>query len=88
MYAGTCAGVTLEASTTYWVVFRSLSLFPNTFYRVAESNSNSEDASGVAGWSIGNQTRSRLYTSSRNNRAFQTVAGSNPLAIGIYATPK
>ena len=28
MYAGTCAGVTLEASTTYWIVFRSLSRTP------------------------------------------------------------
>ena len=28
MYAGTCAGVTLEASTKYWVVFRSLSKYP------------------------------------------------------------
>ena len=87
MYAGTCAGVTLEASTTYWVVFRSLSRHPNSFYRVAESNSNSEDTAGVAGWSIGDQTRSRHYTSSPKNRGWLTVSGRNPLAIGVFASP-
>ena len=88
MYAGTCAGLTLEASTKYWIVFRSLSEHPNSFYRVAESNSNSEDTAGAAGWSIGDQTYSRLYTSSKANRAWETVSGSNPLAIGVYAIPK
>ena len=88
MYAGTCAGVTLEASTTYWVVFRSLSQHPNSFYRVAESNSTSQDTSSVAGWSIGDQTRSRHYTSSPKNRGWVTVAGRNPLAIGVFASPK
>ena len=56
MYAGTCAGVPLEANTKYWVVFRSLSQHPNSFYRVAESNSNNQDTSSAAGWSIGDQT--------------------------------
>ena len=70
MYAGTCAGVTLEASTTYWVVFRSLSQHPNSFYRVAESNSNSEDTAGAAGWSIGNQTFGPCAT-----RPHQSAAG-------------
>ena len=88
MYAGTCAGVTLEANTKYWVVFRSTSKFPNTFYRVAESNSNSEDASRASGWSIGNQTWSRLYTGSKPNEAWKTVSGSHPLAIGVFASPK
>ena len=87
MYAGSCAGLTLEASTTYWVVFRSLSRHPNSFYRVAESNSNSQDTSSVAGWSIGDQTRSRHYTSSPKNRGWVTVAGRNPLAIGVFASP-
>ena len=88
MYAGTCAGVTLEASTKYWVVFRSLSRHPNSFYRVAESNSNSEDTAGAAGWTIGDQTYSLRYTSQKAGRAWLTVAGSNPLAIGVYASPK
>ena len=88
MYAGTCAGVTLEADTKYWIMFRSLSKYPNTFYRVAESNSNSEDPSGAAGWSIGNQTWSRLYNSTKPNEPWKTVSGSNPLAIGVYASPK
>ncbi len=87
MYAGTCAGVTLEASTKYWIVFRSLSEHPNSFYRVAESNSNSEDTSGAAGWSIGDQTKSRHYTSSPENRGWVTVSGRNPLAIGVFASP-
>ena len=87
MYAGTCAGMTLEASTTYWVVFRSLSRHPNSFYRVAESNSNSEDTSSVTGWSIGDQTRSRHHTSSPENRGWVTVSGRNPLAIGVFASP-
>ena len=88
MYAGTCAGVTLEASTKYWVVFRSLSQHPNSFYRVAESNSNSEDTSSAAGWSIGNQTYSLRYTSTKEQRGWATVSGSNPLAIGVFASPK
>ena len=88
MYAGTCAGVTLAASTKYWVVFKSVTKFPNTFYRVAQSNSNSEDPSGAAGWSIGNQTWSRLYTGSKPNLAWKTVSGSHPLAIGVFASPK
>ena len=88
MYAGTCAGVTLEADTKYWIMFRSLSKYPNTFYRVAESNSNSEDPSGAAGWSIGNQTWSRLYNSTKPNEPWKTVSGSNPLAIGVFASPK
>ena len=89
MYAGTCAGVTLEASTKYWVVFRSLNQHPNSFYRVAESNSNSEDTAGAAGWSIGNQTYSLRYTSSKfQNRGWLTESGSNPLAIGVFASPK
>ena len=90
MYAGTCAGVTLAADTKYWVVFRSLSDYPNSFYRVAESNSNSEDTSGAAGWSIGNQTYSRLYnnTSPRSGRGWGTASGSHPLAIGVFASPK
>ena len=88
MYAGTCAGVTLEANTKYWVVFRSASKYPNSFYRVAESNSNSEDASRAAGWSIGNQTWSRLYNSTKPNESWKTVSGSHPLAIGVFASPK
>ena len=88
MYAGTCAGVTLEADTKYWIMFRSLSRYPNSFYRVAESNSNSEDPSGAAGWSIGNQTWSRLYNNTKPNEPWKTVSGSHPLAIGVYATPK
>ena len=88
MYAGTCAGVTLEADTKYWVMFRSLSKYPNSFYRVAESNSNSEDTSGAAGWSIGNQTWSRLYNSTKPNEPWKTVSGSHPLAIGVFASPK
>ena len=88
MYAGTCAGVTLEADTKYWIMFRSLSKYPNTFYRVAESNSNSEDPSGAAGWSIGNQTWSRLYNSTKPNEPWKTVSGSHPLAIGVFASPK
>ena len=88
MYAGTCAGVTLEADTKYWIMFRSLSRYPNSFYRVAESNSNSEDPSGAAGWSIGNQTWSRLYNSTKPNEPWKTVSGSHPLAIGVYASPK
>ena len=89
MYAGTCAGVTLEASTKYWVVFRSLNQHPNSFYRVAESNSNSEDTAGAAGWSIGNQTFSLRYTSTKvQNRGWLTVSGSNPLAIGVFASPR
>ena len=87
MYAGTCAGVTLEADTKYWVVFRSLSKFPNTFYRVAQSNSNSQDPASAAGWTIGNQTWSRLYTGSKPNLAWKKVTGSHPLAIGIFASP-
>ena len=88
MYVGTCAGVTLEADTKYWNVFKSLSKYPNSFYRVAESNSNSEDPSGAAGWSIGNQTYSRLYTLSKPLEAWKTVTGSHPLAVGVYASPK
>ena len=90
MYAGTCAGLTLEASTKYWIVFGSLSEYPNSFYRVAESNSNSEDASRAAGWSIGDQTNSRLYnnTSQRFQRGWATASGSHPLAIGVFASPK
>ena len=88
MYAGTCAGVTLEADTKYWIMFRSLSKYPNSFYRVAESNSNSEDPSGAAGWSIGNQTWSRLYNSTKPNEPWKTVTGSHPLAIGVFASPK
>ena len=88
MYAGTCAGVTLEADTKYWIMFKSLSRYPNSFYRVAESNSNSEDPSGAAGWSIGNQTYSRLYNITKPNEPWKTVSGSNPLAIGVYASPK
>ena len=88
MYAGTCAGVTLEASTKYWIVFRSLNQHPNSFYRVAESNSNSEDTAGAAGWSIGNQTYSLRYTATKENRGWETVSGSNPLAIGVFASPK
>ena len=42
---------------------------PNSFYRVAESNSTSDDTSGAAGWSIGDQTYSRLYALSKANRA-------------------
>ena len=87
MYAGTCAGVTLEASTRYWIVFKSLSKYPNTFYRVAESNSNSEDPSGAAGWSIGNQTKSRLYNSTKPDEAWKSVSDSHPLAVGVYASP-
>ena len=87
MYAGTCAGLALEASTTYWIVFRSLNEHPNSFYRVAESNSNSEDTSGAAGWSIGNQTWSRRYNHSHPNEAWKTVTGSHPLAIGVFASP-
>ena len=87
MYAGSCAGVTLEASTKYWIVFRSLNQHPNSFYRVAESNSNSEDTAGVAGWSIGNQTYSLRYTSSRFQKSWLTESGSNPLAIGVFASP-
>ena len=88
MYAGSCAGVTLEASTKYWIVFRSLNQHPNSFYRVAESNSNSEDTAGAAGWSIGNQTYSLRYTATKVNRGWATVSGSNPLAIGVFASPK
>ena len=88
MYAGTCAGVTLEANTKYWIMFKSLSKYPNSFYRVAESNSNSEDPSGAAGWSIGNQTWSRLYNSTKPNEPWKTVSGSHPLAIGVFASPK
>ncbi len=87
MYAGTCAGVTLEASTRYWIVFKSLSKYPNRFYRVAESNSNSEDPSGAAGWSIGNQTKSRLYNSTKPDEAWKSVSDSHPLAVGVYASP-
>ena len=87
MYAGTCARVTLEASTRYWIVFKSLSKYPNTFYRVAESNSNSEDPSAAAGWSIGNQTKSRLYNSTKPNEAWKSVSDSHPLAVGVYASP-
>ena len=91
MYAGTCAGLTLEASTTYWIVFGSLSEYPNSFYRVAESNSNSEDASRAAGWSIGNQTNgpgSTTTSSQRFQRGWATASGSHPLAIGVFASPK
>ena len=87
MYAGSCAGVMLEASTKYWIVFRSLNEHPNSFYRVAESNSNSEDTAGVAGWSIGNQTYSLRYTSSKFQKSWLTESGSNPLAIGVFASP-
>ena len=78
--------MTLAANTTYWIVFKSLDTYPNSFFRVAQSNSNDEDASGATGWSIGNQSMARFYTAKKSEN-WVAVADSHPLAVGVYATP-
>ena len=87
MYAGSCAGETLAANTRYWIVFRSLELYPDSHYRVGHANSDDEDASGAPGWSIGDTTWVSVYNEGEDTK-WGPLADSDPLAIGVYASPK
>ena len=82
LYAPDCADNTLAASTTYWVVFSEESS-PAGSYFVSATNSTNEDPRSASGWRIGDDYYQKVGTG-----AWAVVAGSNPLAIGVYGTPK
>ena len=84
MYAGECAGETLAASTTYWVVFKSFEPYPQSFYRAGHANSTNHDTSSTSGWSIGDSTYYRIYTN-LHSTSWNVATGRQPLAVGIYA---
>ena len=84
LYAGSCADITLAASTTYWVVFKSLEPFPDSHYRVGHAKGANEDPRGQSGWQIGNNTRYRIYANGPD-RGWRTHSTNPPLAIGIHA---
>ena len=82
LYAPDCADNTLAASTTNWVVFSEESS-PAGSYFVSATNSTNEDPRSASGWRIGDDYYQKVGTG-----AWAVVAGSNPLAIGVYGTPK
>ena len=82
LYAPDCADNTLAKTTTYWVVFSEGSSTLQTYF-VGTTNSISEDPDGASGWSIGNSRYRKSGTG-----AWAALAVVNPLAIGVYGTPK
>ena len=82
LYAPDCADNTLAASTTYWVVFSEES--SPAYYWVGYATSTAEDPHGASGWSIGSTRYRKLGTA-----AWGTLdVTGEPLAIGVYGTPK
>ena len=81
LYSTGCASNTLEASTTYWVVFNEDSRPAQTYF-VGEANSEAQDPGSASGWSIGD-----TYYRKTGTRAWISASVS-PLAIGVYGTPK
>ncbi|MXV79513.1 MAG: hypothetical protein F4007_02515, partial [Chloroflexi bacterium] len=78
------AGVNLDADTTYWVVFDSVSGGSGTI-TLSRTSSNSEDTGdggGLSDWSIGDDGRSR----SRGSTSW--VTDSNPLQIAVLGYGK
>ena len=82
LYAPDCADNTLAKTTTYWVVFSEGSSTLQTYF-VGTTNSDSEDPRSAFGWSIGDD-----YYQKAGTGAWAVVIATNPLAIGVYGTPK
>ena len=70
------ADTILSANTTYWVVVEGSS------GQVRIANSGNEDAGGAAGWSIGNNRRTRNRTST----GAWTGNSFGPLRIGVHGS--
>ena len=83
LYAPDCADNTLAASTPYWVVFSEGSSSTLQTYFVGTTNSDSEDPRSASGWSIGDDYYQKVGTG-----AWAVRIATNPLAIGVYGTPK
>ncbi len=79
-YTFTASGVTLSASTTYWVVAEGTDAAAWT-----NTNSDSEDADSASDWSIANAGQTRAHDSTQafstlsNGRSFQMVVNGSPV---------
>ena len=81
LYSTGCASNTLEAGTTYWVVFSEDSRPAQTYF-VGEANEEVQDPGSASGWSIGDN-----YYLKTGIRGW-VKTDLSPLAIGVYGTPK
>ena len=89
MPAGTCAGITLAANTSYALVFKSLRLFPDGSYRIGVSHTTGNDADNATGWTMTQTLYARTYVHDAENQAWVSVTSpGRPLLVALYGTPK
>ena len=92
------SGCDLEATTTYWFVFRSADIVgnfgedndddvPGSFYNVGMANS-ADVGFKDPGWDIGDYLYSRAYSDFLVDWTKRTDEGIFPYTVAIWATPK
>ena len=85
LYAGSCASITLAATTSYWIVFESSEELPSSFWNVARATGGDQDAGSVSGWRIDDISLMKTRTLGDET---SWVRLNYPFAFGIYATAK